>query len=259
MGIIGLLTDYGTEDGYVGAIKGRILRECPSATIVDISHHIAPFDVKGASFCLNTACHHYPKGTIFIGIVDPGVAKKDDVLVVYGEDYTYIVPDNELLSIALMYKSYDAYKVNLDDLNWHVNHGFHGRDVFAPLAGRIASDLSIKDYLTPIPKIKTFVNPLSQIKTNVFDVNVLHVDHFGNVILNFHKKDWENLKEPHSVKVQIDHLLITDIKENFGNAPNGTFLLTWECSGYLKISQRYGHAADELGIEVNDIIQLSYA
>jgi S-adenosylmethionine hydrolase len=140
MSLITLLTDFGTSDYYVGAMKGVILGICPDARIVDITHEIPPQDIQTAAFTLLAAYKSFPKGTIHVAVVDPGVGSDRKPILIQSRDYFFIAPDNGLLSfIAENEKETQVFHLtNEKYFNSPVSATFHGRDVFAPVAAQLA-------------------------------------------------------------------------------------------------------------------------
>ena len=138
--IIALLTDFGTKDYFVGAMKGVILNINENAKIIDITHEIEPQNIRSASFTLRACYKNFPPKTIFVAVVDPGVGSERRAILVETEDYFFIAPDNGLLSF--IFNESDDFLVyeitNEKFFNQPVSQTFHGRDIFAPCAAHLS-------------------------------------------------------------------------------------------------------------------------
>jgi S-adenosylmethionine hydrolase len=180
--IITLLTDFGTADGYVGEMKGALLSELPGATIVDISHDIPAHDVELGRLTLARYWRRFPRGTVHVAVVDPGVGS-DRASLAIGSDGRYLVgPDNGLLSPALLMGDARAVALNVPQ---HASPTFHGRDVFAPAAVQLARGVDVDALGMPAtnPVIRRTPEPHRDSNGHLVG-EVIAIDHFGNAITN---------------------------------------------------------------------------
>ena len=182
MAIITLLTDFGTADGYAGEMKGVLLSSVPDATIVDISHDIPPQDVELARLTIARYWRRFPPGTVHIAVVDPGVGSSRAAIAVHSDDRFLVGPDNGLLSPALLMP---APRVVQLPVPAHAAATFHGRDVFAPVAARLASGAPLEDIGTPAPAPVIRRTPEVR-RGDDGDLigEVIAVDRFGNAVTN---------------------------------------------------------------------------
>jgi S-adenosyl-L-methionine hydrolase (adenosine-forming) len=181
MSVVTLLTDFGLADTYVGQVHGAILRECPSATIVDLTHAVGAQDVLAGAFLLWTAVSAFAVGSIHLAIVDPGVGSPRRAIALRSARGDVLIgPDNGLLWPALERLGGPSLCVSLD-VPEHASSTFHGRDVFAPMAGRLACGTPLESLGPRIADPMTLTFPLP--RDNVGEV--LHVDGYGNLITNF--------------------------------------------------------------------------
>ena len=245
--IVALLTDFGTEDGYVGAMKGRILSIEPESNIVDISHEIQPFDTRQAAFCLINSYSHFPQNTVFVVVVDPGVGTSRMGLVIQTASHFFVGPDNGVFSLIYEKEAFNSFQILVDTLPWKVAPTFHGRDVFSPLAALLAAGDDIHRFLTATKKHISFVKPIKKVEKKNFQLPVVHIDHFGNVILNLQKKDYSKMKSK-SFRITVGEYKLGKIHHTFGEVPRDELLLMWDSSDYLQIAKNGGSAANELGI-----------
>ncbi|MCB0285137.1 MAG: SAM-dependent chlorinase/fluorinase [Calditrichaeota bacterium] len=253
---IALLTDFGSEDGYVGAMKGRILTEFPGTTLVDISHAIRPYDIRQAAFCLNNSYPYFPEKTVFVVVVDPGVGTSRQGIVIKTSQYYFVGPDNGVFSYVFHREGYQAFRIDLNALPDDIANTFHGRDVFARIGAWLAAGKLPENVLSPQKSVQSFIKIPHKTAGNRMNLEVLHIDHFGNLVLNLHRQDWQVLESPETYRLVIKHLEFTTIRETFGDVPSGELLLLWDSSGYLQISKNQGDAAKTLQVNVGETAQL---
>lgn len=183
-----LLSDFGTRDHYVGALKGAVLTACPDATVVDVVHDLPPYDIEAASFALGAATPAFPPGTVFVAVVDPGVGSARRGLAVAAGGQRFVAPDNGLLTDVLdAHPSARIHEItNAGLFRFEVSSTFHGRDVFAPVAGRLAAGMPLEEVGAPCDSAIRLAWPkVVRISPTEWTGEVLHVDHFGNLTTNF--------------------------------------------------------------------------
>lgn len=244
--IIALLTDFGTKDYYVGAIKGVILSINENANIIDISHEIEPQNVLSASFVLESCYKNFPLKTIFVAVVDPGVGSERKAVLVETENYSFIAPDNGLLSFV--YENEKNFRVfeltNLEFIAENISHTFHGRDIFAPVAAHLSNGVEPASFGAEIKEVVKF-NEVSADRENAasFEANIVHIDRFGNLVTNLRK---ENL--PENFAVEIDGKVIDKVCRFYAEAEENELIMIFGSSGRLEISAVNGSAAEILQI-----------
>ena len=193
MVIIALLTDFGTRDYFVGAMKGAILFINENVHIVDITHEIAPHDVKSAAFNLRACYKDFLVGTIFVAVVDPGVGSARRAILVETEDYFFIAPDNGLLSFAFdEAENFRVCELSNEKFFYHpVSRTFHGRDVFAPCAAHLSRGAKAADFGGKIEDFIVLPEKIPQRIGNegVLEAELLFIDRFGNLITNLRAAD----------------------------------------------------------------------
>ena len=257
--VITLTTDFGQTDGYVGAMKGVILSICPDASLVDISHEIRPQAVEQAAYVLSTAVTYYPPGTIHLVVVDPGVGSERRPIAVQTARATYVSPDNGVLSLAL---SHDPARqaVHLTESSYRlsqVSTTFHGRDIFAPAAAHLACGALLDDMGEGLPVSELVELPVHTPEPQpggAWRCEILHVDHFGNLITNFRLQSHEN-----GIEVSAGGRSIGQVRHTFADVGPGELLAYEGSSGYLEIAVREGSAAETLSLDVGDTVQIEGA
>ncbi|GAB4180861.1 MAG: hypothetical protein Kow00108_17460 [Calditrichia bacterium] len=254
------MTDFGTEDGYVGAMKGRIFSIAPQATIVDITHQIPRYNIRFASFTLLNIFPYFPEGSIHVVVIDPGVGSRRRALLMEVGGKIIICPDNGVASLIFdRYKELKIYSIGTDWISWDISTTFHGRDIFAPAAAVLAAGKEPDEIASPLnePPVN-FMLPISLLGQKRLQLRVLHIDHFGNIITNLHKSQFEELGIHEGVKLKVTHGFIYGIKKTYSDVGRGQYLLLWDSSGYLEIAQNQGNAALSMNIKENDELILEY-
>lgn len=249
---VALLTDFGTEDGYVGAMKGQILTHCPNATLVDISHAIRPFDIRQGAFCLSNSYPYFPDKTVFVVVVDPGVGTSRRGLMVKTSQHFFVGPDNGVFSFVYHREGFQALEIQLTSFHDPVAPTFHGRDIFARIGAWQAAGKRLDNYLRPIKEPVTFLKPPHKVDAHTLELEIVHIDHFGNLILNFHQQDWMALGEVEQFQLQYQDLKFEQIYKTFGEVGKGEYCLNWDSSGFLQIARNLGNAAEQLAAKVGD-------
>ncbi|MFB0568249.1 MAG: S-adenosyl-l-methionine hydroxide adenosyltransferase family protein [Nitrososphaeria archaeon] len=184
--IITLLTDFGTRDTYVGAMKGVVLGISPTVRIVDLTHDVPKFNVRYAAFLLRSSTPHFPRGTIHVVVVDPGVGSPRKAVIVETRRSFLVGPDNGVLSPAARLEEVKRV-VEIEDEKYMLpqrSKTFHGRDVFAPAAAHLARGVPLDEFGHFLHRIVELRSPEPQIRDDEIVCEVLHIDGFGNIITN---------------------------------------------------------------------------
>jgi len=240
---ITLLTDFGVQDYFVGAMKGVILSLNPAASIVDITHEIPPHDIQAAAFNLLCCYETFSPGTIHVAVVDPGVGSERKPILIECAEQFFLGPDNGLFSwVCDREKQWRAIHLTKEDFfRQPVSNTFHGRDIFAPIAavlskGRILSELG--DPLTGMVRLES-LEP-KELGGGAFEGRVIHIDRFGNCITNLRP---ESLSAP--AKLTIEKIEITSFRRYYAEADNdqGELSCVIGSAGFLEISIRNASAA----------------
>jgi S-adenosylmethionine hydrolase len=189
--IITLTTDFGISDVYVGVMKGVILNINPNVQIVDITHAISPQNIHEAAFTINSAYRYFPKGTIHVIVVDPGVGSDRQAMVCKTDNAFFVCPNNGVLSYLLQdieteeTCTVDAVLIeSLDYLLPHISNTFHGRDIFAPVAAHLSLGVPVAEIGAPIQDLVRFLVPAIHISEGTLTGQIINVDSFGNLITN---------------------------------------------------------------------------
>ena len=256
MSLITLTTDFGLADSYVGAMKGVILGIDSTATIVDISHDIAPQDVQEAAYVVYTAYPYFPPDTVHVVVVDPGVGSRRRAIALRAAQARFVAPDNGVLSYVLAREGMSE-AVSLTHPRYHrptVSHTFHGRDIFAPVAAHLAQGVPLAELGEPLTEIVTFPLPQPQVLPGGDVVgHVLHIDRFGNLVLDVREGDGI-LRE--GLVLEAAGRCIQGLGRTFSDVPAGELVAYIGSSGHLEIALRGGNAAQSLDMERGDQVLL---
>lgn len=257
--IITLTTDFGLKDPYVAEMKAVILSINPKAIIVDITHEIEKFDVRTGAYVLASAAPYFPKGTIHVAVVDPGVGTKRHPILIQTEKAFYIGPDNGVLALAAKNQGIKhIYKIKNRKLMMpKISNTFHGRDIFAPAAAHLTRGTQPSEFGPEIRKIVTPKFAKVVQRDGAFFGEVLHVDDFGNVITNFREKELKALRIRDIVCLEVEGAnLNLKLCKAYAEVEAQKPLAIIGSHNFLEISINQGNAAKTFKIEVGDKVKL---
>ncbi|HET8781559.1 MAG TPA: SAM-dependent chlorinase/fluorinase [Pyrinomonadaceae bacterium] len=236
MRAITLLTDFGTSDYFVGAMKGVILSINPQAVIVDITHEIPAQDVAAGAWQLLAAYDVFPEGTIHVAVVDPGVGSERRPIVVRAGNYLFVGPDNGIFSyIYDRNPSFEAFHITAAEHFHHpVSNTFHGRDIFAPVAAALSTGIDPSSLGPPID------DPIQLF--NSAEPRIIHIDHFGNLITNITRDQFQE-----GMRLAVNGHVISHFRRFYGENVGDEPFAIWGSAGFLEIAVNGHSAADLLG------------
>ena len=250
-----LLSDFGTRDGYVGALKGSLLQRAPGARLIDLSHDIAPGAIASGAFVLAQAAPHFPSGTVHLAVVDPGVGSLRRAIACEIGGHHYVAPDNGLLTLVLdLGGTVRAHLISRSELwNSEVSPVFHGRDIFAPVAGHLAGGGRLAEVGPSIDPLTLVRLPEPEVRSldAALVGEVVHVDRFGNLITNLRRQADERadmLVEAAGRTLQL--------RRAYVDVPQGELLALVGSSGRVEIACNGASAAKVLGAEVGAVVVL---
>ena len=251
--IITLTTDFGSNDHFVGTMKGVILDIVPEAQIVDICHSVQAFDVLDGALTISQAYSYFPSRTVHVVVVDPGVGTARRPIIASCDKYHFVAPDNGVLS--LVYAREERMHVrHITSDHYYlqpVSNTFHARDIFAPVAAWLAKEVDSQKFGDEVEEYTRFSAP----KPKAVDGNrprgvVLKVDRFGNIITNITPQDAPMLftENPGAFKIVVGQREITEIKDAYASGAPGEIFGILGSMGYLEIAANRGAAAQLLGV-----------
>lgn len=250
--LIALLTDFGFKDGFVGTVKGVIKSINPKADIIDISHEISSFDILEASIILNASYKYFPKKTIFVCVVDPGVGTERKPILVETEKYYFIAPDNGLLTLPLKNEKIKKI-IHLTNEKYFLSRDtetFHGRDIFAPVAAYLSKGIPVEEFGQEIKNINQIDFPWPQKRNNKIIGQIIKFDKFGNAITNLEYIP-ESFKE-----IRLKNHIITKICQNFQEGEKNKPNLIKGSFGFYEIFLPEGNAKEILKLNKGDTIEI---
>jgi len=282
--IITLITDFGTADGYVGAMKGVILSLAPHVQIVDITHEISPQAIRQAAWALATAAPYFPPGTVHVVVVDPGVGGDRRPLAMERDGQFFVGPDNGVFTpflpastcVALTEPAYHHHPVSTT---------FHGRDIFAPVAAHIALGVPLSEFGPPVADPVHLPPPRLEVQADDQVLGeVVHIDRFGNGITSIGPLQWQGpllvlggegavglplrregamgtsvpslTFHPQRITVEVRGRRLAGVRRTYGEGEPGEVLALVGSSGYLEIAVREGSAARDLALRPGDPVVL---
>jgi S-adenosylmethionine hydrolase len=251
--IITLTTDFGLADAYVAAMKGVILTINPEAKIVDICHNIKPQNVSGAAFVLSTAYRYFPRKTIHVVVVDPGVGTERRAIILRTPAADFVAPDNGVLSYVMPDHSEIRPRREMVAITnqrfWRspVSATFHGRDIFAPVAAHLSLGASLADFGEKITSLKTLPLPRPQrSKDGSLIGHIIHVDSFGNLITDVRQDDLPRGE----VTIEAGGKTISGLSRTYAGGKGLLALIG--SGGYLEVALREGSAGAFLNAHSGD-------
>ena len=252
--IITLMSDFGDDDGYVAAMQGVMMETCPNAVLVDATHGIPPHDIKAASWVLSQYAFHYPEKTIHIAVVDPGVGTDRDILLAGAGGQIFLAPNNGLLHwISRRASDFDVRRIKPDVHRPEgVSATFHGRDIMAYAAARLARGLD--DMHTLTEAVDEFVVPnwgevISQ--RGGIKGQIIHVDHFGNCITSVHRTHLDTMTG-RSIVIEIGRGELNRLHRTYGDVAAGEPLALIGSHEHLEIAVARGSAAADMQLARGD-------
>jgi S-adenosylmethionine hydrolase len=254
--VIALLSDFGLSDHYVGVMKGVIAGICPAVLLIDITHDVPRQDIRAAAFELAAAWQFFPPQTIFVAVVDPGVGTARRAVAARVGPYSFVAPDNGVLDLVLAEQpaAQTAELTNPRYARHLVSDTFHGRDRFAPAAAWLAQG-------TPIEALGDAVDLRTRLSWSAPDVaptevtgEVVHVDRFGNLITNVHRRLWPSVVDIAGVSVA-GHPPVRMVR-TYGEAAPGETVALFSSSDRLEVAVTQGSAAERLGAGRGAVVQV---
>ena len=259
MTVLSITTDFGITNGFVGVMKGVIYSIAPDVKIVDVSHLISAQNVLEGAYAMWRAVPFFPKGSVHVGVVDPGVGTKRRPIGARLGDQLFIAPDNGLLTPLIL----DAEKngdpvefVHLDNPKYwlpKISNTFHGRDIFAPTGAHLAAGVPLNELGTSITDPILLDMPLPEKTENGWLAHVTVIDIFGNLTTDL---PVEVLAGNQNVLIRIRDHEIDGIIESYGHREVGDLVALVDSEYYIEVAVVNGSAAKKLGAQVGDIVEV---
>jgi S-adenosyl-L-methionine hydrolase (adenosine-forming) len=256
--LITLITDFGTQDWFVGTTKGVILGINPRAAIVDITHEIPPGSIRAGAFALMASCRYFPKDTVHVVVVDPGVGSARKAIAVQTANYLFVGPDNGVLSFALARENIKTIH-RLENETYflqRVSQTFHGRDIFAPVAAHLSRGVPIHKFGRRQKEFARLEWPVPRTTRTGIEGEVVYFDRFGNAITNI---------ETATLVGRVDHEVragdsrICGVKSFYHSVGTGEAAAVPGSSGFLEIAINGGSAEKTLHLKIGSRLTVQCA
>src|SRR6266498_2742873 len=223
MTVITLMTDFGIKDGNVGVMKGVIWGICPTAQISDLSHMIQAQNIREAGYILARSMPYFPKGSIHVVVVDPGVGTQRRPMAAQLGDWFYVGPDNGTITGWLERAKQEGWRTEFTELNrtqyWlqNISHVFHGRDIFSPIAAHLANGVPLSELGSPFNDVIRLELPKPEKTNHGWRGEVIHIDHFGNISTNIRIENLgDAINEKENISVHLNGIEIKGMVNTFG-------------------------------------------
>ncbi len=262
MHTVTFLSDFGLGSGYVSQMKGVVSSFTSEVTLIDICHEIPPQNIKAGAFVLAATVPYMPKGSVHVGVVDPGVGTSRRGIVVVTNKHIFIGPDNGLfLPAARLFGLFRVYEITNESLFQHpVSNTFHGRDIFSSIAGHILRGISFDLIGDEIHDYVDLSFPQPSFEGNMIGSEVLYVDDFGNVITGINGNRFlQYVSENDTVSIVKDDEKNTALfTRSYGFVSKGELMVTIGSHGYVEFSVNQGKANEKLGLTYGDPVQIEF-
>ena len=259
--IIALMTDFGYKDPYVSLMKSIIYKINPKVKIIDLTHDIPSFDIHYASYILLVSYKYFPRGTIFVVVVDPGVGGSRRVLIIKTRNYLFVGPDN-----GVLYPAADddgiVDIINVVNDKFFIkptSNTFHGRDIFAPVAAYLSLGIDYKIFGNSVT-----IEDITKYEINIHEFNesdrticgrVIHIDKFGNIVLNIRYRQYNLYKLFTEARISInDRNFKVKVGKSFSSVGRGELVLYINSFNLMELGINMSNAAKTLGVKVGDSV-----
>ena len=248
--VIALLTDFGTSDHYAGAMRGVVLTIAPDSTLVDITHDIPPHDVLAGALELAASYKYFPRGTIFLVVVDPGVGSVRHGIAAEAGGYRFVAPDNGVLSLVFR----DAAPKRVVEVTERkyarptVSRTFEGRDRFAPAAAWLAKGIDLPALGRPLSSWQMLEIAEPTVSEGEIIGEVLHVDRFGSLVTNIGQGAFEHFAESGGLEITIEGHPVDKVVATYADADPASLCALFGSTEHLEIALNGGSAAAKLAV-----------
>jgi S-adenosylmethionine hydrolase len=257
--LITLTSDFGLQDGFVGAMKGVVLGLCPQARLVDLSHAVPPQDVLAGALLLARAAPWFPPGTVHLAVVDPGVGTGRRGLAARFGGAFFVGPDNGLCTPLLEGAEAHGLPVEIFELAnpdyqlASVSRTFHGRDVFAPAAAHLARGVPLAEFGPPVPDPVRLALPRAERTTEGWSAHIIAIDVFGNLATDL---SVDRIQDPARVVVRCAGHEVRGLVRAYGERPAGTLVALSDSAGRLELAVVNGSAAQRTGAGIGATVEV---
>ena len=256
--VVALLTDFGSRDHYVGAMKGVLLSRCPDAVLVELSHEIPAHDVLTGSLELGACYQHFPAGTVFLVVVDPGVGSARRGIAAEAGAFKFVAPDNGVLT-SVFAETPPRKVVSLTERKYTrptISKTFEGRDRFAPVAAWLAKGVDVTAMGTAVHDFVTLSIPQAIESSGQVDGRVLRVDRFGNLVTNIPRAMLDRMATGYRIQVLVGEQTVESVVDTYAGVAAGETCVLVGSTGFLEVAVNGGRASDRLAADVGTSVRV---
>ena len=255
--LITLTTDFGYRDPFVGIIKGVIAGINANARVIDLSHDIPPQDIMAGALVLRHSVRYFPRGTIHVAVIDPGVGGARRPLLIECDDNYFVGPDNGVLSLSL--EGQQPQRItHLSNSTYHlqpVSATFHGRDIFAPVAAYLSLGISAPAFGETVENfVQLKIPPIERLAHRIIG-EILYIDGFGNLFTNISEHDLTGLTADKPV-ISLRDATIRGLASNYAAAVEGELVALVNSWGLLEIALYKGSARQRIAAQIGDKVEI---
>jgi S-adenosylmethionine hydrolase len=255
--IIALTTDFGYKDPFVGIMKGVIAGINPHAHVIDLNHGVAPQDIMGAALTLRHSVNHFPRGTIHVAVVDPGVGSARRPILIEAPGNYFVGPDNGVFSLALASEE-PVRIIHLSNAAYHrqpVSATFHGRDIFAPVAAHLSLGTAVMAFGEVVQGFSRIAWPGIAKSPRGLQGEIVYIDGFGNLCTNVTEDELKGLPRD-KLAISVGNVAIQGLAVNYAAGGKGGFIALINSWGLLEVAVFQGNAQQHCGARVGDKIKI---
>ncbi len=254
MALITFLSDFGEIDHYTGVIKAKIHSLNAEQRIIDISHHIKPFNLPHGSFVLKSAFREFPEGTVHLVAVDSSSRANTNYIALKLEGHYFVGADNGLLSLISEKEPTEVIKIDTSDSSVH----FAEKEILAPIAVKLANGAALSEVGSPFSDMKRLLNKKSRASRQKISGHVIHVDQYGNLITNIELRDFEILSKNKKVSINYGRAFSNQIHKSYDSVVHGESFHIFNSLGLLEIGINMGHGAELLGLDYDSPVTIIF-
>jgi len=260
-GVITLITDFGDESGYAGIMKGVILTINPNCQIIDITHQISPQGIEEAAFLLHSAYSYFPKYSIHVVVVDPGVGSERKPILIETDRYWFVGPDNGVFSFVFSMKGFNKVWAITNKRYFlpEVSFTFHGRDIFAPIAAHLSLGVPAEELGKELRRFVTLKDLEPRISAGMIKAKVIYIDHFGNLVCNVSQDLFTKVVAGKSFRIAVGRKTIQKLSLSYADAEDGEILALFGSSRWLEISLKDGNCQRALNVKRGAEIDICFS
>ena len=256
MPIASFLSDYGLADHYVAAVKARVLKDCPQATIVDITHQISNGNIAQAGFNLRSVFHDFPKGTVHLVAVGAASDKRERFLALALEGHYFVGPDTGIWSLISTQEPTEC--IVLPHVN-ELNSSFPGKYVLAPAVAELLNGTALEDLGEPcVDEIERKLFRKAMVSENAIQGHVIHIDHYGNLITNIDGKTFRDFGNERKFSIRFGYERFYNIQKYYNSKEYGDCVILFNSQDLLEVAINQGNASELMGLNLNSHIVIEF-